>query len=531
MNKRLVVSTFILAVLSSTLLFSSEFYYKDLYCDGGWYSYPALAMSRNGSPAESQKQIDDLKSIHGVKSAFGWRTQYSIRIFYTALWLKYISKSIVSLKFLGLLELISLLILTYVLIHRFSRDHLISLLLFAILINDKRIILVATSDYRPDIMVAVFSCLVFLFFLWKNKTYGLIFAILTSCLLMLVHITAVIPFITIICFFLFHNAISGNYKLRDNYRYLLVAGIAFVVFSYRYVVFDSIFFSSDHFIQSHAMALQKVSIVNSKYPHKIFEAFEHGFLNLLRKEAGRWRTYFVLFNIAEFLAFFTGFILLLKQSHFSISGNKKGFSFFFAILTGLLSFLVLDPHTTWRHGIVLIPFCFLMLSCAFQPMKLLSKRYLYVLIAIVWFSSFHSILIAGQLMLKGKRDGYNISMATKSFEEIISNKDHDYLLLGPTEIWPFIKQDKNVLIIDIRNGKQFKKVESIIDSVDYIVINEDYKAWKFEEAFLKYFPNYYLDTELNISGRDVLLKISKLRTRVEGHKVEPNQTQRNDLRL
>ena len=164
-------------------------------------------------------------------------------------------------------------------------------------------------------------------------------------------------------------------------------------------------------------------------------------------------------------------------------------------------------------------------------MKLPSKKYLYVLIAIVWFSSFHSILIAGQLMLKGKRDGYNISMATKSFEEIISNKDHDYLLLGPTEIWPFIKQDKNVLIIDIRNGKQFKKVESIIDSVDYIVINEDYKAWKFEEAFLKYFPNYYLDTELNISGRDVLLKISKLRTRVEGHKVEPNQTQRNDLRL
>ena len=110
------------------------------------------------------------------------------------------------------------------------------------------------------------------------------------------------------------------------------------------------------------------------------------------------------------------------------------------------------------------------------------------------------------------------------------NKDHAYLLLGPTEIWPFIKQNKNVLIIDERSEKQFKKIEPIIDSVDYIVINEDYKNWKFEEAFLKYFPNYYFDTKLNISGRDVLLKILKLRKRVDEFKVEPNLIRRTDLK-
>ena len=162
-------------------------------------------------------------------------------------------------------------------------------------------------------------------------------------------------------------------------------------------------------------------------------------------------------------------------------------------------------------------------------MKLPSKKYLYVLIAIVWFSSFHSILIAGQLMLKGKRDGYNISMATKNFEKIIRNEDQAYLILGPSEIWPFIKQNKNVLIIDIRNGKQVKKIEPFIDSVNYIVINENYKNWKFEEAFLRYFPNLYFDAKINISSHGGLLKISKLRKRVHEFKVKPNLISRNDL--
>ena len=459
--------------------------------------------------------MDDLKSIHGIKSTFGHPTEYSIRVFYTSLWFKYISKSIVSLKFLGLLEFISFLVLAYFLIHKFSGDHLISLLLFAILLNDKRIILIATSDYRPDIMLAALTCLAILFFMWENRTYGLIFAGLTSCLLILVHITAVIPFLSMICFFLFYNALCGKYKLRDNYSYLLVAGLAFMVFFYRVMIFDSLLFSYDHITSSSAVAVHKASIMNSTAVHKLSKLFDKGFLFLIKKEVWRWRSYFVFFNIAELLALFTGVILLFKQSHFSLGGNKKGFSSFFAIAAGLFALAVIDPHDTWRHGIVLVPFFFLMLSSAFHPVKLPSKTYLYVLIALVWISSFHSIAMAGQLVLQGKKGGYNITKATKCFEEILSSNDKAYLIIGPTEIWPFIEEDKNVLIIDIRNGRQFKKIKPIIDSIDYIVINEDYRKWKWEKGFLRYFPNYYFDTKYNIRARGVSLKISKLKKKID----------------
>ena len=113
MNKRLIISTFIFAVISASLLFSAGFYYKGLSHDGGWYSYPALALSRGGHPAENLQPIDRISSVQGVKAIFKFKTIYSIRIFYTSLWFRYISQNIISLKFLSLLELITFFVLAY----------------------------------------------------------------------------------------------------------------------------------------------------------------------------------------------------------------------------------------------------------------------------------------------------------------------------------------------------------------------------------------------------------------------------------
>ncbi len=514
MNKSLVMFTFIFAVLSASLYVSAGFYYKDLYCDGGWYSYPALSLSRNGSPAENLEQIDALQSVHGVKSTFHFLTCNSTRIFYTSLWFKYVSQNIVSLKILSLLEYILLLVLLYFLIYKFSKNHLISLLLLAILINDKRIILIVTSDYRPDIMVATFSCLSFIFFLRAKHTLGFIFAIFTSCLLILTHITSVIPFLCIICFFLSYNVLYGNYKLTDNYRYFIVICIVFTVFLWNGIIFDYLLFSSHHIAPSSVPIIKGLTIVDI-----LSEAWNNGLVYLIKKEVRRWQQYFIFSNIFELLLFFTGIIILFKQSQVFIDNNKKALCCFFSIVTGLIAFFILDVHTTWRHGIALVPFLFLMLSCVFRPKRSLSYTYTNVLIILVWFTSLQSIIMAGQLALQGEKGGYNISIATKCFDEIINNNDKTYFIVGPTEIWPFIKEDKDVLIIDIRNGKQFAKIENIIESIDFIVINEDYAAWKFEETFLHYFPNYYFHTKFNINGYGVLLKVFKLKKK---HQISSN---------
>ena len=71
-DRRTVKILFIFSILSASLLFASGFYYKDLGCDGAWYSYPALALSRGGSPVENFENVDDIRPVQGVKALFGF---------------------------------------------------------------------------------------------------------------------------------------------------------------------------------------------------------------------------------------------------------------------------------------------------------------------------------------------------------------------------------------------------------------------------------------------------------------------------
>ena len=510
-NKKIIFATLIFAVITASLLFSAGFYYNDLYCDGGWYSYPALAVSRGGSPAENLKQINDVETMHGVKSLFHHNTSYTIRIIYTSLWFKYISQNIFSLKILSFLELLIFLALTFNIIYIFSEDITVSLLLLALLINDKRLISIATSDYRPDIMVGIFLCISFLLLLWENRALSLIFGSIFSCLLILVHVTAVIPFISMICFFLFYNAFCGNYSFRDNYKYLLVTGITFLVFLCRDEIFYSLFCLYDHILLPSAKIDHNISIMNPAARYKLLTVLSKGILYQIKKEVWRWQRYFIFCNISELLTFLTGLILFFRQFHFQYSKNKKCFALFCSTIMGLIAFAVLDPHTTWRHAIAFIPFFFFLLACILKSARETSLKFIYILIALIWISGLHSITTASQLVFQGEKGGYNIVSTTKYFNELMNRKSHSYIIVGPTEIWPFVKKDRNVLIIDIRNGKQFKKIEPVINSIDYIVINKDYAAWRWKKAFLKYFPDYSLELELHLQGHRVLLEIYKLK--------------------
>jgi hypothetical protein len=37
----------------------------------------------------------------------------------------------------------------------------------------------------------------------------------------------------------------------------------------------------------------------------------------------------------------------------------------------------------------------------------------------------------------------------EGFNEVIRDEDREYMILGPTEIWPFVDKNRNVLIMDV----------------------------------------------------------------------------------
>ena len=204
------------SILSASILIYAVFFDFALGCDGGWYSYPALSISNGGNAFDNLKSIEENSTQTGIKSIFGFSTAYSIRTLYTVLWFDLFPKNIFSLKILSLIELMSLFSVFYLLILKVTNDRVFSLLILAIFINDKSLLLLAAGDFRPDLVVSTFSCLVFVF-LFNNKTYFSIFlALLFIILLILTHVTATIPLSLIFSFFIIKNFQSGKNIRQKN---------------------------------------------------------------------------------------------------------------------------------------------------------------------------------------------------------------------------------------------------------------------------------------------------------------------------
>ena len=197
-----------ISFISAVVLFSAEFYYQDLGCDGGWYSYPAVAISQGAIPDENMVPIDKIEFRRGMRALFGFKTYPSLRTFYTTFWLKQFPGNILFLKLLSLMELFAVAAMGYLLISTFCKDKLIALVLFAVFINDKTILTSAASDFRPDNIVVAFSCLTFACMINSQKLSYMICAVISVCLMTLVHVTAVLPLVLMVCFFISKNFFS-----------------------------------------------------------------------------------------------------------------------------------------------------------------------------------------------------------------------------------------------------------------------------------------------------------------------------------
>jgi hypothetical protein len=259
--------------------------------------------------------------------------------------------------------------------------------------------------------------------------------------------------------------------------------------------------------------LANASAPSVNVKHRILNSWESGYLFILNKEMYRWGTYFFRSNVAPLLVLLFGILLFIKHSFLSFSKGKKALSLLLTILTGFFLLAVLDPHPSTSHSIPLIPFFFLLLAQAIQPLKLSTKSLKYILVGLVFFASLSSIAVAGKTFFNGQKSGYNIVAVSKSFENIFRERDQEYIILGPTEIWPFINNDRNVLIIDNTRDpkKNLPKLQPIINSLDYIVINKNYTEYGWEQEFLRHYPGYDFEQVKHVGGQKEFIKISRLK--------------------
>ncbi len=162
-TRKYVIIVCIAAIVATILLIMSRYFYTPLGVDGGWYSYPAFALSKGGGSGENMLSISELKNIEGVKSSFtNPEFRQSIRVIPMSWWFRIIGTNIWSAKLYGIFELFILMGIAYLLLQRISENKNIALLCWAIFLCDEVAISLGSSNLRADIMYTFMPLLVFL---------------------------------------------------------------------------------------------------------------------------------------------------------------------------------------------------------------------------------------------------------------------------------------------------------------------------------------------------------------------------------
>lgn len=490
-SNKLVLLAFVVAVVAAIFLIMIEYLYLPLGVDGGWYSYPALALSRQGDPAENRQNIEELQNIKGVKASFNQDFRRSVRILPMSWWFRIVGTNIWRAKLFGIFEWCMLMGVAYLVLRQVSKDRNITLLCFSIFLMDGVAMLKGSADLRADVMLATLTLLVFLFTRVKGKRYRIfifLFGILSIHYLALIRITSAVPLAFLISYLMTELSISWKNlsKFRKGfYLSLIMTGILSFIYRYRlwnlYVPTEF----PGNFLRTPP---DTVKFAGRK--------LTQGMSSIIEKEVSRWTDYFFISNLGEFLAVVLALLLFVLYL-FGLS-NKKSTSALISISVGCLFAIgiltFIDPAPWPAHALVVVPFFIVILALElnlpYSP-KIIRTSICFLFVFVL-LSAGIKVARGLNIMQKSMQNEYSNTAVFNVINDVFKPKDKDYIVIGPTELWPYFNPKSNVVIIEAR--KRSRSLSDYIETVDFIILNNDYEHYDFENRFRNTYPHVKLKT-------------------------------------
>ncbi|MFC1815033.1 hypothetical protein ACFL0M_03615 [Thermodesulfobacteriota bacterium] len=508
-TKKIVLLAWIIAIIATISLAMIQYFYLPLSVDGGWYSYPALALSRGGDPGENRLNVEELQKIKGIKTAFRQDFRQSVRVLPMSWWFRFFGTNFWTVKLFGILELLILISIFHLLLRRICKNSHIVLLCSAIYLMDGQIISLGASNLRADIMLAIMTLLVFLLTRLDGQKYPLILfisGIFSISFLALTRITSVIPLAFLIVYMTTEIFLSwkkfSNFK-KIFYFSLSITGI--MTFSQRIMLWN-IFLPSEY-IHFHS-GFRAPRFIKAGLTRDIFLTIE--------KELNRWTDYFFLSNLGEFFSILLALLLFIL--YLFGPSSKRSMPIFISIPVGCIFAIgimtMVGPfRTSWpAHAIPIVPFFILMLALGLTlsrspKIKYWSVSFLFVLVLL---SAGIKFAQSGRIITRCIRIGYSNMDAVKFINNIFKPKNKGFVVVGPTELWPYFNPETNIVIIDIRRRPE--AYSKFMDRVDFIILNKDYLSYNWENRFRDSYPDIKLKTIAEIGEKNVsspFLKIIK----------------------
>jgi hypothetical protein len=487
-------------MIAAVSLYGAGFYYKALGCDGGWYSYPALELAQHGTLGGNLRTPAEQLQHGGSVATFAFLTQNSIRVLYTTIWFELFSPSIYSVKFLSLVELVVLGLVLYLALSAIVPSVAWRLFVLGLFVTDQTVALSAAADIRPDIAAAAVALALFCLVDRKRSLGASVAAVLTCFVLPLVHVTAVVPWLGVTAYVVTRDLLARRRRLG---AWLLPAAMA-VAFLVAFVYGARLF--------SHlAPVAEGARPIGVNAADKVRSLFHAGPSAMLAKELLRWRSYFFTTNVASLGVLFCGVALASSGIRGLSETRARQLGLLAGVAVMFVSLLLLDPHPTDFHAIPATPFIYLLFAAGLPSLGESPGRLRLVAVGLALLAGLSSLGLAARIAGSGWISGYNIASIGRLLRNVQKDSPSRAVILGPTEIYPFLDLRRGFLIVDnTRDGEHFADILPVLPSVQYVVLNADYEKYGWRKKFLAAYPEYALQQIASLGGSNGVLTVCRL---------------------
>ncbi|MBZ5638246.1 MAG: hypothetical protein LAO51_05745 [Acidobacteriia bacterium] len=494
---RTMIAFLIVAAIS---LYGAGFYYKALGCDGGWYSYPAFELAEHGTLGGNLRTPAEQLQHGGSGATFAFLTQNSIRVLYTTICFELFSPNIYAVKLLSLIELVALGFMLYLALSAIVPSVAWRLCVLGLFLTDQTVSLTASADARPDIAVAAVALALFCLVDRRRGVGSTAVAVLTCFLLPLVHVTAVVPWLGVMAYL-----VTRDYLARSRRRTALLFPAAMTIAFLIAFVFGGRLFAH---VAPAAQGAQSVGVTAADKVRSLIYA---GPSVMFAKEVLRWRSYFFTTNVASLGVLFGGVALAIPRIRRDSVAGASHLGLLAAVVVMFASLLLLDPHPTDFHAIPATPFFYLLFAAGLPSLGQSTSRMRLIAIGLALLAGLTSLVLAARITRSGWISGYNIVSIGRLLERMQNDSPSRAVIIGPTEIYPFLDVRRGFLIVDnTRDGGQFADIRAVLPSVQFVVLNADYEKYRWLEKFLAAYPDYSLQQVASLRGSNEAITVYRL---------------------
>jgi Dolichyl-phosphate-mannose-protein mannosyltransferase len=476
--RRAIMALAIGLIIATCVFGAGRVIWRMISMDGGWYSYPAYALSQGRDPDENMLPPEQLSlATPGVRSLFPWENRSFLLTRIDWAWFELAGHGETSIVAFGALQWLALAAFVGwgVLGATGSRWAAGAAALAAL--SDVQLVYESLADLRPDVPLALIGLAALCFlvnFLGRRSAMSFIACGLLTALLPLVHTTGVMPAAMMLTCVAVSALIPRDGRLSKPYMLACatLAAVTLAVFIFRKPIADVLIPTK--------VPLADQLLGRHDLPAMVLGMAHRGVGWKLAQERQRWTSYFVAGNLPQLLFLLTGLFALLRAAWRRKSEMAAWLLLPAGWLAGIAVLTATDPHFVPTHLIPLVAMGYVMAGVGWSLLldrrrPVLRTQGVLALAVLAFLCLGLRTAQAAVDVDRGIHQGVSRVAVSRLLTKVFPGTGVTWAV-GPTSIWMYVPQSGRTVIVDQRSDPGIVNT-ALWRRISVLVIDTDFVQW------------------------------------------------------